>query len=64
MLAYLSFYASVLRAASSSSSPIVLALMSGSLCKTLREFFKVVSTAFKATLLSVILAGSPKAEAK
>jgi hypothetical protein len=36
---------------------------SGSLWRTLMEFFKVFKTSVSAFLLSVILAGSPKAAA-
>lgn len=58
----LSSIACILSAFSSSSSPTVLAEISGSLWSTFREFFSVVNTSVKAFLLSVILAGSPRVD--
>ena len=60
MLSFLLLMASFFSIASSSSSPVVFAEISGSLCKTLSEFFNVSKTDLKAFLLSVILAGSPR----
>lgn len=51
-----------LSTASSSSSPTVLAEISGSLWSTLREFLSTPSTSVSAFLRSVILAGSPRVD--
>ena len=51
--------ASLRRAASNSSSPTVLAEISGSLWSTLRLFFRVPKISVSIFLRSVILAGSP-----
>jgi hypothetical protein len=61
---YLCAIASYLRASSNSSSPKVFAEISGSLCKTLKEFLRVFKISVKVFLLSEIVAGSPNAEDK
>jgi len=62
ILLFLYAMLSLLKAASSSSSPSVLAEISGSLYNTFNALFKVLKTSYKAFLLSVILAGSPNAD--